>query len=409
MSYQYLMEIFHLSKFNAQLLSIGSIVLIFFILHFISRKIILGFIHKIVEKTKNKWDNYLFDRKFFSKLAYTVPFLYLYFSASILPGLQTVVTRFSLSMIIWFSVLAVNSLLNAINDIYLTLPRSEHKPIKGYLQLISIFFFVIAIISIVGVIIGKSPILLISGLGAMTAILLLIFKDTILSLIASFQISFNDLIKIGDWISVPEYHADGDVIDIALHTVKIQNWDKTITTIPTHKLVENSFKNWRGMTQAGGRRIKRSVYIDMNSIKICDDKLLEKFEKIYYLKEYIKQKKKEIEEYNKKHNFDTSLKINGRRLTNIGTFRAYISEYLKNNPNINRKLTFLIRQLPSGPTGLPIEIYVFTKTTEWVAYESIQSDIFDHILAIVSEFDLKIFQYPSGSDLNNLLKNIPTS
>ncbi len=406
MSYQHFIKLFHLSVTNAKLLSIASVLFIFFILHFIARKIVLGFIHKIVEKTKTQWDNYLFDRKFFSKLAYIIPFLYLYFTASVLPGLKVAIARFSLSMIIWFAVLAINSLLNAINDIYITLPRSHNKPIKGYLQLISIFFFVIAFISIIGIIIGKSPALIISGLGAMTAIILLIFKDTILSLIASFQITFNDLIKIGDWISVPEYHADGDVIDIALHTVKVQNWDKTITTIPTHKLVENSFKNWRGMTLAGGRRIKRSVFIDMNSIKICDKNLLEKFEKIYYLKDYMKEKQKEIEEYNKKHDFDKSIVVNGRRLTNIGTFRAYIANYLKNNPNINRKLTFLIRQLPSGPTGLPIEIYVFTNTTEWVAYESIQADIFDHILAIIPEFDLKIFQYPTGEDFRSLLKNI---
>jgi miniconductance mechanosensitive channel len=324
--------------------------------------------------------------------------------AVLLPQFQIAIARLSLSLIVWFSVLAINALLNAINDIYLTMPRSEHKPIKGYLQLIAIFFFVIAIISIIGIIIGKSPVLIITSLGAMTAIILLIFKDTILSLIASFQITYNDLIKIGDWISVPEYHADGDVIDIALHTVKVQNWDKTITTIPTHKLVENSFKNWRGMTMSGGRRIKRSVYIDMNTIKICDDKMIEKYEKIFLLKDYIAQKKKEIEEYNKKFNFDTSIAVNGRRMTNIGTFRAYIGNYLKQNPHINKKLTFLIRQLPSGPTGLPLEIYVFTSTTEWVAYESIQSDIFDHILAIVPEFDLKIFQYPSGNDFRGIFE-----
>ena len=404
MSYQFFENFFHTSKLTAQFLSVASIFFIFVILHFIARRIILGFIHKIVEKTKNKWDNYLFDRKFFSKLAYTVPLLYLYFAAPLLPQFQTAIARLSLSLIVWFSVLAINALLNAINDIYLTMPRSEHKPIKGYLQLIAIFFFVIAIISIIGIIIGKSPVLIITSLGAMTAIILLIFKDTILSLIASFQITYNDLIKIGDWISVPEYHADGDVIDIALHTVKVQNWDKTITTIPTHKLVENSFKNWRGMTMSGGRRIKRSVYIDMNTIKICDDKMIEKYEKIFLLKDYIAQKKKEIEEYNKKFNFDTSIAVNGRRMTNIGTFRAYIGNYLKQNPHINKKLTFLIRQLPSGPTGLPLEIYVFTSTTEWVAYESIQSDIFDHILAIVPEFDLKIFQYPSGNDFRGIFE-----
>ena len=398
MSYEFFHGLINLPDAYLRIISFFSIVVIFFILHFITRKLILRVIFKIVEKTPTHWDDYLFERKFFSKLAYAIPFLYLYFVSPILPGLQTAASRFSLSLIIWFSVLAASAFLNTINDIYLTMPRSEHKPIKGYLQIVSIFFFIMGVISIISVLIGKSPVLLISGLGAMTAVLLLIFKDTILSLIASFQISFNDLIKIGDWLEVPQYNADGDVIDIALHTIKIQNWDKTISVIPTHKLVENSFKNWRGMQLTGGRRIKRSISIDMNSIKFCDDKMLEKFEKIYYLKDYITQRKKEIDEYNKKHNFDTSIPINGRRMTNIGTFRQYVAEYLKNNPQVNNKLTFLIRQLPPKENGLPIEIYVFANTTEWGLYEDIQSDIFDHILAVIPQFELSIFQNPTGMD-----------
>jgi len=398
MSYEFFHGLINLPDAYLRIISFFSIVVIFFILHFITRKLILRVIFKIVEKTPTHWDDYLFERKFFSKLAYAIPFLYLYFVSPILPGLQTAASRFSLSLIIWFSVLAASAFLNTINDIYLTMPRSEHKPIKGYLQIVSIFFFIMGVISIISVLIGKSPVLLISGLGAMTAVLLLIFKDTILSLIASFQISFNDLIKIGDWLEVPQYNADGDVIDIALHTIKIQNWDKTISVIPRHKLVENSFKNYRGMQLTGGRRIKRSISIDMNSIKFCDDKMLEKFEKIYYLKDYITQRKKEIDEYNKKHNFDTSIPINGRRMTNIGTFRQYVAEYLKNNPQVNNKLTFLIRQLPPKENGLPIEIYVFANTTEWGLYEDIQSDIFDHILAVIPQFELSIFQNPTGMD-----------
>ena len=404
MSYEFFHGLINLPDAYLRIISFFSIVIIFFLLHFITRKLILSFIFKIVEKTPTQWDNYLFDRKFFSKLAYAVPFLYLYFVSPILPIFQTAASRFSLSLIIWFSALAVNAFLNTINDIYLTMPRSEHKPIKGYLQIVSIFFFIMGIISIISVLIGKSPVLLISGLGAMTAVLLLIFKDTILSLIASFQISFNDLIKIGDWLEVPQYHADGDVIDIALHTIKIQNWDKTISVIPTHKLVENSFKNWRGMQLAGGRRIKRSINIDINSIKFCDDEMLERFGKIYYLKNYIGQKKKEIDEYNKKHNFDTSIPINGRRMTNIGTFRKYVAEYLRNHPKVNNKMTFLIRQLPPKENGLPIEIYVFANTTEWAVYEDIQSDIFDHILAVIPQFELNIFQNPTGKDFRGFGK-----
>jgi miniconductance mechanosensitive channel len=241
-----------------------------------------------------------------------------------------------------------------------------------------------------------------SGLGAMTAVLLLIFKDTILSFIASLQITFNDLFRIGDWLEIPDFGADGDVIDIALHTVQIQNWDKTISVIPTHKLIDGTFKNWRGMQESGGRRIKRSVLIDISSIKFCDEEMIKKYKKYQILRNYVEQKEKEIEQYNQEYNIDTSELINGRRMTNIGTFRAYVEEYLKRNTNINKDLTFLVRQLAPGHQGLPIEIYVFTNDTRWAFYEKIQADIFDHILAIVPEFDLRIFQAPTGYNLESI-------
>jgi len=257
-------------------------------------------------------------------------------------------------------------------------------------------------IIIIGILTDKSPLILLSGLGAMTAIILLIFKDTILSLIASLQISFNDLIQNGDWLEVPEFNADGEVIDIALHSVKIQNWDKTISTIPTHKLIDGSFKNWSGMQKSGGRRIKRAIHIDISSIKFCDKNMLRKFSEMQLITDYIKTKKEEISKFNKENNFDNKLASNGRKLTNIGTLRAYISAYLKNHPKIKNEMTFLIRQLSSGPTGLPIEIYVFANDTVWANYEAIQSDIFDHILAIVPEFDLRVFQNPTGNDFRKL-------
>ena len=245
---------------------------------------------------------------------------------------------------------------------------------------------------------------LLSGVGALTAVLMLVFKDTILSFVASIQINSNDLFKIGDWIEAPQFGADGDVIDIALHTVKIQNWDKTISIIPTYKLIDSSFKNWRGMTESGGRRIKRSIFIDQNSICFCSSAELENYKSIELLKPYLEQRITEVNESNKNQNVNMDSYVNGRRLTNIGTFRAYIKAYLKNHSKIHDNLTFLIRQLRPSASGLPIEIYVFTNVVDWIEYESIQADIMDHILSVISEFNLKIFQNPSGHDLNKLTK-----
>jgi miniconductance mechanosensitive channel len=243
---------------------------------------------------------------------------------------------------------------------------------------------------------------LLSGIGAMTAVILLIFKDTILSFVAGIQITGYDLIHVGDWIEMPEYGADGDVIDIALHTVKVQNWDKTITVIPTHKLTENSFKNWRGMQQAGGRRIKRALYIDQNSVSACNDEMIERFSKINLIADYVQKKKEELEKHNRENKIDSSVKVNRRQMTNIGTFRAYAQAYLEKHSKINHSLTTMVRQLPPGPNGLPMEVYAFTNTTEWLAYESIQGDIFDHLLSVVPEFDLHIFQNPAGMDFRKL-------
>ena len=395
---------FHVSFTIAQLIAFSGIFIISGLIHIILRKIVLRIIDKISRKTKTKWDDLLVKHKVPRKMLIVIPLLIFYYFSYLFPSIQEFVRRISLSLIVLYGLLSFSAFLNALNDIYLMTKHSGNRPIKGYLQIISIFFFIMGAVVILGILIGKSPWLLVSGLGAMTAVLLLIFKDTILSLVASLQISFNDLIKIGDWLSVPQYNADGTVVDVALHTIKIQNWDKTITTIPTHKLVEDSFKNWRGMEISGGRRIKRAVYIDISSIKFCDEKLLKKFEKYQMITDYIKFKIAEIEQYNKKHKIDTSVLINGRRLTNIGTFRAYISAYLQNHPKIRKDMTFLIRQLPSGPTGLPLEIYVFTGDIVWANYEAIQADIFDHILAAIPEFDLRVFQNPTGYDFMNGLK-----
>ena len=308
--------------------------------------------------------------------------------------------RTVLSLIILAVISSVNAFINSVNEFYSNSNLSKRLSIKSYLQVVKLIINILGIIIFIASLIGKSPVYLLSGIGALTAVLMLIFKDTILSFISSIQITSNDLFKVGDWVEAPQFNADGDVIDIALHTIKIQNWDKTITVIPTHKLIDSSFKNWRGMSDSGGRRIKRAIHIDMNSIKFCDDAMISRFSKIDIISEYIDYKRKDIKKYNQSKNCNNSL-LNGRALTNIGTYRKYISSYLENNSNINKGMTFLVRQLSPNSNGLPLEIYVFSNNTDWIKYEQIQSDIFDHLVASVKQFDLVLFQNPTGNDFKN--------
>ena len=371
---------------------------------YITEKVIFNLLAKMFKKTRTDIDDILIKRKVFNRLAYLVPALLLYNFSYIIPQLSHLIQKVSLSLMTMTGLMVINAFLNAISDIYGKTKYSQRIHIKSYTQTIKLIINILGIIVIIAILIGKNPTWLLSGLGAMTAVLLLIFKDTILSLVASIQINSNNLFKVGDWIEVPQFGADGDVIDIALHSVKIQNWDKTISIIPTHKLIDSALKNWKGMSDSGGRRIKRSLYIDINSIRFCTEKDLEKFTNFQLLNSYIKSKSIEITEYNKKNNIDSSAIINGRHLTNIGTFRAYIEAYLKNNGRINTDMTFLIRQLEPTSKGLPIQIYVFSNTTEWISYERIQADIFDHLLSVIPEFGLRLFQNPSGKDLNKLTR-----
>jgi len=300
--------------------------------------------------------------------------------------------------------LGVNKLLSYFEEVYNHRPNAHARPIKGYLQLLKIGVFCAAAVIMISILIEQSPLLLLSGLGAMAAVLLLVFKDTILSLVASVQLTSNDMLRVGDWIEMPSMNADGDVIDIALHTVKVQNFDKTITTIPTHLLISDSYRNWRGMSESGGRRIKRSLAIDQNSIRFLREEEVASLKRFRVLKDYLAHKKQEIDEWNASELAGEDA-INARRITNIGTLRAYIIGYLKSHPLISDEgFTLLVRQLSPGPEGIPIEIYCFTSTTDWGEYEAIQADIFDHLLAILPEFDLKIFQQPSGMDMRGLVK-----
>ena len=368
--------------------------------YFLTRYLILKWIFSILRKTSNDFDDILIKTGFFDRLSYCVPLLIMYNLIDYSSDYPLILFRIILCLIIITIISSINSLISTVNEFYSKRNLSKRLNIKSYLQIIKLVINLLGIIVCIAFLMNKSPFYLLSGIGALTAVLMLVFKDTILSFISSIQITSNNLFKVGDWIEAPQFNADGDVIDIALHTIKIQNWDKTITTIPTHKLIDSSFKNWRGMSDSGGRRIKRAIHIDMNSIKFCDNKMISKFSKIDIISDYIDSKSKDIETYNQSKNSNDSL-LNGRALTNIGTYRKYISSYLKNNSNINKDMTFLVRQLSPGSNGLPIEIYVFSNNTDWIEYEGIQSDIFDHLIASIKEFDLVLFQNPTGNDFKN--------
>ena len=342
-------------------------------------------------------------------LATVIPLLIVSRGIQAVPNLPeevvTVTVNVAQAFIVFSVAMGINWALNYANELYARRPEARSRPIKGYVQVLKIAVFCGAAILMIAVLIEQSPLLLLSGLGAMAAVLLLVFKDTILSLVASVQLTSNDMLRVGDWIEMPSMSADGDVIDIALHTVKVQNFDKTITTIPTHRLISDSYRNWRGMSESGGRRIKRSIVIDQNSVRFLGDEELAGLRRFKLLDAYLARKEEEIAEWNR-HELASGIdEINARRITNIGTLRAYVIAYLKSHPRIaGEGFTLLVRQLPPGPQGLPLEIYCFTDTVDWGEYEAIQADIFDHMLAILPQFGLRIFQEPSGLDLANGLK-----
>ena len=380
-----------------------------FIANVIAKRFTLKGLTQIVVRTETRWDDILLERKVFTRLSHLAPAIILYIMLPLaLEGYERLITFTTNLLFIYMiivGILVCNSFLNAVLDIYRTLEISKEIPIKGFIQILKVVIFFIVGIFIISIILNKTPLFLFSGLGAITAVLLLIFKDAILGFVAGIQLAANKMVAHGDWIEMPKYGADGDVLEVALTTVKVQNWDKTVTTIPTYALISESFKNWRGMQLSGGRRIKRSVYIDISTIKFCTEEMIERFSKIRYIADYMEKKKKELAEYNTAHQLDDSTPADKRQLTNVGTFRAYVASYLKNHPMINQEMTFLIRQLAPAEHGLPMEIYVFCKDKIWANYEAIQSDIFDHILAVVPEFDLKVFQSPTGSDFKALAGN----
>ncbi|HDL18689.1 MAG TPA: mechanosensitive ion channel [Bacteroidetes bacterium] len=372
----------------------------------ITKRFILRGVSAFIAKTKSKWDDALEERNFFNQIAHLAPAVLIYLLIPVaLSGSRPIIDLIRTAAMIYMillGILIVDSALNAGLDIYNTLPVAREIPIKSFVQVLKIVIYFVGAIFVISLLINKTPVYLFSGLGAMTAVLMFIFKDAILGFVAGIQLTANRMVSIGDWIEMPKYGADGDVLEVGLTTVKVQNWDKTVTTIPTYALISESFKNWRGMQKSGGRRIKRAIYIDIGAIKFCDEEMLNRYRNIRYISQYIEKKKQELAEYNKK--VDTSIQINQRRLTNVGTFRAYVVAYLKHHSLINQEMTFLVRQLKPTVTGLPIEIYVFCKDKVWANYEAIQADIFDHILAAVPEFDLRIFQNPTGGDFKEIIK-----
>ncbi len=435
--YNFLLELIReigpLASFAKPGAVIGTLLLIFIIAwlgHYITRIFFIRIITRIARHTKTTWDDILIKRRVFTGLAHLVPAFILYFTADFsAPGAGQEISELSDSAVsllsrdhyfslarflvkgaqIYFILIFVyvfNALLNAGLDIYNTTPFAQNRPIKGYVQLIKILVFFLSGILLVAILLGKDPTGLLAGLGAMAAVLLLIFKDTILGFVASIQLSANNMVKIGDWVEMRSRGADGPVTDITLNTIKVQNWDKTISTIPTYAMVSESFINWKGMEESGGRRIKRSISIDMRSVRLCTTQMLNRFEKFYFIRDYVREKEKEIREYNKSMNISDEDVISGRRQTNVGIFRKYLEVYLQRHPKVKKDMIFMVRQLQPTEKGLPIEIYAFSKEQEWPRYEAVQADIFDHILAVIPEFELRVFQEPSGADLSGAIEKI---
>ena len=394
------------SQLLAALTALLGVASLAFVANMITRGIIVVLIRRLLAHTKSKRDDILVRRRVFERLSQLAPAFVIYALAPLaleaFPVLGAFVVKLSLVYMIVVGVLFVDGLINAGLEIYGTFRISRNFPVTSFAQVAKLILYFLGFIATLSVLLGESPMTFIAGLGALAAVLMFVFKDLILGLVAGIQLSANRMVAVGDWIEMPKYGVDGDIIEIALTTVKIRNFDKTITTVPTQALINESFKNWRGMTETGGRRIKRSVHVDVSSIRFCDEEMLARYTKIQHIAGYIEQKRSEIAEHNEQAGIDHSVLVNGRHLTNIGTFRAYVEAYLRNHPKISKDLTLLVRQLQPTAHGLPIEIYAFTNDTNWIAYEGIQADIFDHILAAAHEFDLRIFQDPTGADFQGI-------
>ncbi|MEM0953035.1 MAG: mechanosensitive ion channel family protein [Pseudomonadota bacterium] len=390
------------------LVSLAGLILSALAVYWFARVVLVRVAHRVAQATEHTWDDALIEHRVPSRLAQLLPVFIIYAGVDLLPRIEgsaelllMKATSIYMLLVVTFTVTAA---LSAANTIYETYAVARQRPLKGFVQLLQLVVILFGLILVVSTLMDREPWVLLSGFGAMTAVLLLVFKDTILSLVASVQLTAQDLVRVGDWIEMPQFGADGDVIDVQLHTIKVQNWDKTITTIPTHRLISDSFKNWRGMSDAGGRRIKRSLFLDASSVRFLSAAEVDKFKRFDLLRDYVDGKQQDLTHDNADTSDSDSIvdAVNQRRLTNIGTFRAYVYNYLRSRPDIHADMTLLVRQLAPGSTGVPLEIYCFTRTTAWSEFEGIQGDVFDHLLAIVPEFGLVLYQQPSGEDVLQL-------
>lgn len=382
----------------------------------VAKQVILRAVRAVIARTQFRWDDAMLEAGVFTRLSHLAPAIVINAiggdvlggSPEVLAGLRSAVTTYL--TFIWLAV--VFAAIDAMQLIAHRSGHAERMPIKGFGQAVKLVAALIGIIMVLAALLDKSPVYLLSGLGALTAVLLLVFRDAILGFVAGILLSVNRMVQVGDWIEMPKAGADGDVIDVSLTTVKVQNWDKTITTIPTYTMISDSFKNWRGMFESGGRRIKRALNLDVRSVRFATPDMVEGWRRIDLLTQYLADKQIEIEEENRRQGTDLSILGNGRRITNLGTFRAYCIAYLRAHPRIHQDMTFLVRQLSPTEHGIPLEIYVFTNDTRWAVYEGIQADVFDHLLAVVPEFDLQVFQDPSGHDVTRgveVLRGIPAA
>ena len=389
-------------------IQVFGLLLIAYLSWVLTTKIVVASVHRLFLKTQSTWDDLLIERKVFDKLASVVPFGIIAISVPYIfydfPELVKYISVFSDAAIVAVVIWSINATLSVVEDVLGESPIFKDKPITSYVQVLKIIVYFIGAILILSALLGKSPLYFLGAMGAMTAVLLLVFKDTILGLVASIQMSVYDMVRVGDWISMPKYEADGEVITINLNTVKVQNWDKTITTIPTYAFITDSFKNWRGMSDSGGRRIKRSLNFKMSSFKFLQKDEIQQLKHYRLIKTYLERKEIEIHEHNEAvHNDENGSLLNIRRLSNIGVFRQYVEQYVKSNAYIKQDMTIMVRQLEPTSKGLPLEIYCFSAVQDWLPYENIIADIFDHVITIASEFHLEVFEEPSGSDFQKFM------
>jgi miniconductance mechanosensitive channel len=373
----------------------------------LGRRMLLRLAHGLARRTAWRWDDALLQRGAFRWLARLVTPLIVQYGIALVPGVpetaEAAVGKAMLALLVFCVVMALNAALSAAEDVYRQTPAGQQRSIKGVVQLAKLGLFLIGALVVIAAVTGKQVGLLLSGLGAMSAVLMLIFKDTILGFVAGVQLSSNDMLRVGDWIEMPQLNADGDVIDIALHTVKVRNWDKTVTSIPSWRLMSEPYKNWRGMQETGGRRIKRALYIDAASVHFLDEAAIARLSRLKLLADYLPSKTRDVTQWNQALGEAAAVPGNRRRLTNLGTFRAYVQAYLDTHPRIHHGLSCMVRQLDGGPQGIPLELYCFTATVAWAEYEGIQADIFDHLFALLPEFGLALYQQPSGQDVRAAL------